>query len=43
MFDDKFTLAKPYHLFVLNEIIDNSTHSQMLEILQKLNQQLSSD
>ena len=37
MFDDKFTLAKPYHLFVLHEITENVNHSQMKDITQKLN------
>ena len=37
MFDDKFTLAKPYHLFVLHEIFENLNHSQIKDITQKLN------
>lgn len=43
MFDDKFVLAAPYHLFVLHEIMENYSHSQMVDILQKLNQNLSSE
>lgn len=43
MFDDKVTLARPYHFFVLHEIIENSGHSQMKDITQKLNLQFSSD
>ena len=43
MFDEKFTLARPYHLFVLHEIIENSSHSQIKDITQKLNQNLSSE
>lgn len=43
MFDDKVTLARPYHFFVLHEIFENSEHSQMKDITQKLNLQFSSD
>lgn len=43
MFDDKVTLARPYHFFVLHEIIENSTHSMIKDITQKLNQQFSPD
>ena len=43
MFDEKFTLSRPYHLFVLHEIIENQYHSQIKDIMQKLNQGLSSE
>jgi len=43
MFDDKVVLAAPYHLFVLHEILKIKRHANIEDILQKLNQNLSSE
>jgi len=43
MFDNKITLARPYHLFVLHEIVENLEHREMKEIIQFLLTRLSNE